>query len=144
MVTRDRPAFAARAIRCFADQRYPARELIIVCQGTSDYRRHLADLAQKHGISDITILDAAGDMSLGALRNRALDTASGDLICIWDDDDDCSHPDRLATQVAQLIDDNSHSCFLGEHLQLFDRTLYWIDWELGTPKRGTYCCPVPC
>jgi glycosyltransferase involved in cell wall biosynthesis len=133
MVTRDRPAFAARAIRCFADQRYPARELIIVCQGTSDYRRHLADLAQKHGISDITILDAAGDMSLGALRNRALDTASGDLICIWDDDD-CSHPDRLATQVAQLIDDNSHSCFLGEHLQLFDRTLYWIDWELGTPK----------
>jgi glycosyltransferase involved in cell wall biosynthesis len=133
MVTRDRLAFAARAIRCFADQRYLARELIIVCHGTSDYRRHLADLARQHGITDVAILDAAQDMPLGALRNRALDAASGDLVCIWDDDD-CSHPDRLATQVAQLIDENSHSCFLGEHLQLFDRTLYWIDWELGTPK----------
>lgn len=133
MVTRDRPAFAARAIRCFADQRYPARELIVVCQGTFNYRRHLAGLARQHGISDVAILEAAQDMSLGALRNRALDAASGDLVCIWDDDD-CSHPDRLAAQVAQLIEENSHSCFLGEHLQLFDRTLYWIDWELGTPK----------
>ncbi|HEX5346185.1 MAG TPA: glycosyltransferase family A protein [Pseudonocardiaceae bacterium] len=133
MVTRDRPAFAARAIRCFADQRYPARELIIVCQGTSEYRRHLAGLTREHRISDVAILEAAHDMSLGALRNRALDAASGDLVCIWDDDD-CSHPDRLAIQVAQLIDDNSYSCFLGEHLQLFDRTLYWIDWELGIPK----------
>ncbi len=133
MITRDRPAFAARAIRCFANQRYQARELIIVCHGTSNYRRYLAGLARQHKIADVAIFDAAQDMSLGALRNRALDAASGDLICIWDDDD-CSHPDRLATQVANLTDENSHSCFLSEHLQLFDRTLYWIDWELGTPK----------
>src|SRR5262245_25111271 len=84
MITKDRPAFAARAIRCFANQRYQARELIIACHGTSHYRRYLAGLARQHEITDVTIFDAAQDMPLGALRNRALDAASGDLICIWD------------------------------------------------------------
>jgi hypothetical protein len=70
MVTRDRPAFAARAVRCFADQRYPACKLI-GCHCTSDYRRHLADLARQHGITDVAILDAAQDLPLGVLRNRS-------------------------------------------------------------------------
>lgn len=135
MITRDRLALAARAIKCFADQHYPARELVIVSQGGSDYRRHLAEVVRQHGITNVTILDADPDLRLGALRNRSLDAASGDLVCVWDDDD-CSHPDRLGTQVAQLIEDGSHSSFLSEHLHLFtsDRTLYWIDWNLGTPR----------
>ena len=135
MVTRARPVLAARAIRCFAEQRYPNRELVIVCQGTHAYRCRLAGLARQHAITDVTILDADQDLPLGALRNRSLDAASGELVCVWDDDD-CSHPDRLATQVAQLVHEGSHTSFLGDHLQLFedDRTMYWIDWDLGTPK----------
>ncbi|HKR48779.1 MAG TPA: glycosyltransferase family A protein [Pseudonocardiaceae bacterium] len=141
MVTKDRPAFAARAIRCFADQRYPVRDLVIVCQGTSDYRRPLAGLAHQHGISNIAILDAAQDMSLGALRNRALD-AAGDLVCIWDDD--CSHPDRLTTQTAQLIKENSPSCFLGEHLQTVRPHVLLDPLGARHRKRATHRSPALC
>ncbi|MDQ3990591.1 MAG: glycosyltransferase, partial [Actinomycetota bacterium] len=116
MVTRDRLVLAARAIKCFADQRYPARELVVVAQGGSNYRCRLAGVARDYGITNAAILDADPDLPLGALRNRSLDAASGDLVCAWDDDD-CSHPDRLAIQVAQLVEDGSHSSFLGEHLQ---------------------------
>ena len=66
VVPRDRPAFAARAIGCFADQRYPT--------------------ARQHEITEVAILDAAHDMTLDALRNRSLDAASGDLVWVWDDD----------------------------------------------------------
>jgi glycosyltransferase involved in cell wall biosynthesis len=135
MVTKDRPVLAARAIRCFADQRYPARELVIVCQGTADYRSRLSELARMHGVAEVRIVDAGPDLPLGALRNLSLDAAAGELVCVWDDDD-CSHPDRLTTQVAELVRNRSHTSFLGEHLQLFeeDRSLYWIDWALGTPR----------
>ncbi|MGH3614299.1 MAG: glycosyltransferase family A protein [Pseudonocardia sp.] len=135
MVTKDRPTLAARAIRCFADQRYPARELVIVSQGTADYRRRLAGLARAHGVTEVRIVDAAPDLPLGALRNLSLDAATGELVCVWDDDD-CCHPDRLRTQVAELVGSRSHTSFLSDHLQLFeeDRSLYWIDWDLGTPK----------
>ncbi|MFF0148462.1 glycosyltransferase involved in cell wall biosynthesis [Amycolatopsis sulphurea] len=135
MITRDRPALAARAIGCFARQRYAARELVIVNQGGAEYRARLADLARAHEISDVRIIDADPGLRLGALRNISLDAAEGDLVCIWDDDD-CSHPDRLAVQVRELLGNDAHTCFLSDHLQLFeqDGSLYWIDWTLPEPK----------
>jgi glycosyltransferase involved in cell wall biosynthesis len=135
MITRDRPVLAARAISCFADQRYPVRELVVVCQGTADYRRHLTSLVRENAVAEVRIVGAAPELSLGALRNLSLDAADGELVCVWDDDD-CSHPDRLRTQVTELVGNRSHTSFLGDHLQLFeeDRALYWIDWDLGSPK----------
>jgi glycosyltransferase involved in cell wall biosynthesis len=135
MVTKDRPVLAARAIRCFADQRYPARELVVVCEGTAGYRSRLTGLARAHGVSEFRIVDANPDLPFGVLRNLSLDAAAGELVCVWDDDD-CSHPDRLTTQVTELVGNRSHTSFLSDHLQLFekDRSLYWIDWDLGAPK----------
>jgi glycosyltransferase involved in cell wall biosynthesis len=98
MVTKDRPVLAARAIRCFADQRYPARELVIVCQGTAGYRSRLTGLARAHGVSEVRIVDADPDLPLGALRNLSLDAAAGELVCVWDDDD-CSHPDGREAEI---------------------------------------------
>ncbi|MGW4130910.1 glycosyltransferase family 2 protein [Amycolatopsis japonica] len=135
MITKDRPTLAARAIRCYARQRYPARELVIVSQGGAQYRAQLAGMAHAHDLTDVRIIDTDPGLRLGALRNISLDAADGDLVCIWDDDD-CSHPDRLAVQVAELIGNGAHTCFLSDHLQLFEQegSLYWVDWTLPTPK----------
>jgi glycosyltransferase involved in cell wall biosynthesis len=130
MVTRDRPELADRAIRCFAAQRYPARELVIVSQGGRAYGERLRASARAHGVPDALVLDADPGLRLGVLRNLSLDAASGDLVCVWDDDDLC-HPDRVAVQVAALREAGAHSSFLSDHLQLFAdrRHLHWIDWN---------------
>lgn len=135
MITRNRPTLVDRAIRCFADQRYPVRELVVVCQGTADYRASVIRSARAHGAEEVRVVDAAPDLPLGALRNLSLDAAVGDLVCIWDDDD-CSHPDRLTVQVTELVSSGDHTSFLSDHLQLFeqDGELHWIDWTLPTPK----------
>ena len=74
----------------------------------------------------------ADRLPLGPLRNISLDAADGDVICQWDDDD-CYHPERLAVQLAHMLDCNARACCLTDHLQLLeaDRALVWVDWTLG-------------
>ncbi|MEV1118792.1 glycosyltransferase [Actinosynnema sp. NPDC049800] len=143
MVTKDRPALADRAIRCFADQRYTARELVVVTQGTAAYRDRLLASVRAHGVERVVVVEADPDARLGALRNLSLDAASGELVCVWDDDD-CSHPDRLAVQVDELIRDGAHTSFLSDHLQLFqqDGDLHWIDWTRPTPPAAYPLLPT--
>jgi hypothetical protein len=50
MVTLDRLALARLAIRSYAEQTYPGRELVIVTNGTESYRSALADYAGELGI----------------------------------------------------------------------------------------------
>lgn len=130
MVTRNRPALADRAIGCFAAQTYPDRELVVVSQGGADYAAGLRASLSRHGVRDAVLVDAGPELLLGELRNLSLDAASGDLLCVWDDDD-LSHPDRLSAQVRALRDAGCHTSFLSEHLQLFAGSgeLHWIDWR---------------
>lgn len=130
MVTRDRPALADRAIRGFAAQTYPSRELVVVSQGGPEYGDGIRASMREHGVDDAVLVEADPALQLGALRNRSLDAASGDLLCVWDDDD-CSHPDRLSVQVAALRSAGAHTSFLSEHLKYFSEggELHWIDWS---------------
>ncbi|MFI5845181.1 glycosyltransferase family A protein [Catenuloplanes sp. NPDC051500] len=137
MVTRDRPLLADRAIRCFAAQTHPARELVIVSQGGREYVARLRASLQAHGVHDAVLVTADPDLRLGELRNLSVDAAAGDLLCIWDDDD-LSHPDRLTAQIAGLHERRCHTSFLSEHLQLFADSgeLHWIDWH--RPPEAAY------
>jgi glycosyltransferase involved in cell wall biosynthesis len=128
MVTRDRLPLARRAIRCFAEQTHPRRELVIVTQDAR-YRRALERHVEEEGIAGVRFVDADAELPLGALRNVSLDAASGDLVCQWDDDD-CYHPERLARQVARLQEAAAQACLLTDHLHLHreQRVLAWIDW----------------
>ncbi|GGN76613.1 hypothetical protein GCM10010112_48930 [Actinoplanes lobatus] len=130
MVTRDRPELADRAIRCFAAQRHPDRELVIVSQGDRTYAARLRASLRAYGVDRAVLIGADPGLRLGALRNLSLDAAGGELVCVWDDDD-LSHPDRLTVQVAALRAAGAHSSFLGDHLQLFAARgeLHWIDWN---------------
>ena len=132
MVTRDRLALATRAIRSFGDQTHAERELVIVSQGDALYRAGLERFADEQQIPGVRVVAADPELSLGALRNVSLDAAAGDIVCQWDDDD-CSHPDRLAEQLAAMQREGAGASFLTEHLQYLEDAglVFWIDWTMA-------------
>ena len=133
MVSHGRLALARRAIRCYADQIYPERELVIVSDGELRYRRALERYVAQLALDHVRFVYPEGDqLALSWLRNISLDAADGDLVCQWDDDD-CYHPERLALQLAHILDCKARACCLTDHLQLLeaDRALVWVDWTLG-------------
>ncbi|MEM9598061.1 MAG: glycosyltransferase [Acidobacteriota bacterium] len=130
MVTHDRIRLARRAIDSFAAQTWPERELVIVTDGPNYARRALARHVESLGLGNVRIVVPEAGLTLGALRNRSMDAARGELLCQWDDDD-WSHPDRLARQAQRLLDAGADACFLTEHLQFFEdsRQIAWLDWR---------------
>ena len=133
MVTHDRLALAKRSIGCFAHQTYQNRELVIVSDGERWIRRGLERFVAEHGHENVRFVYPAQEgLTLGALRNIAMDAAAGEILCQWDDDD-CYHPERIQVQVQQMLEQNGRACFLTDHLQFLeeDQALVWVDWTLG-------------
>ena len=129
-VTLDRLELLKEAIRCYCEQTYAQRELVIVTDGSSHYarsiNRHLEALAR----DDIRLVHIEGRRSLGELRNLSLEEATGDLVCQWDDDD-LNHPERLRAQLTCLQEAGADACMFTDELHFFTeaRELYWVDWS---------------
>ncbi|HEX3558793.1 MAG TPA: glycosyltransferase [Pyrinomonadaceae bacterium] len=139
MVTLDRLTLAKRSIRSFAAQRYEDRELLIVTDGSEVFRRALERYVAALGLERVRFFYPDGDrLTLGHLRNISMEEARGELICQWDDDD-YSHPDRLAVQVGHMLGERARACFLTDHLQFIEeqRMLCWIDWTVDGTLEGT-------
>lgn len=129
MLTKDRPAMAARAVRAFRAQTY--QNAILKVWDTSEYPgfsvpEDSPDLlavtinglrANEHMTEDVA------EFSIGELRNRAIrwsvevNRLEPDIFIHWDDDD-LSHPDRIAEQVAHL--QSSGADVVG-----YDELLFW-------------------
>ena len=107
MLTKDRPEFAARAVRCFRAQTYFNKQLVIVDNGISRFVS--AEFLQIQTIP----------ASIGKLRNLACESTDADIIIHYDDDD-YSHPNRLAEQVAFL--QSSGAAVVGYNQMLFWRS----------------------
>src|SRR5262245_6806319 len=73
-VTRQRVRLLRRAIRCFQQQTYQARELVIVCDADDGTEALIQRLGDEH-IRLVRLRDAG--LSLGELRNIALEEARG-------------------------------------------------------------------
>ena len=100
MVTRERFALAQRAIECFRKQTYPNKELVIVNDDScSDLEQWVFSLRDTQ-IQYIGLADE--DKSLGELRGFSLQSARGEYVAQWDDDD-ISHPDRLMSQMSAIL-----------------------------------------
>ncbi|HYW16008.1 MAG TPA: glycosyltransferase [Allosphingosinicella sp.] len=95
MPTRGRPRFVARAIAFFRRQDYPNRQLVIV-------HRDDGDLPEAVEAEDV-VLVRTDEESIGAMRNRAVAAADGDIVVHWDDDD-WHGPHRLSRQAAPILD----------------------------------------
>jgi glycosyltransferase involved in cell wall biosynthesis len=138
MVTLDRLALAKLAIRSYAEQRYPKRELVIVSDGKESYRSALTRYVEELGIAGVRVIyPGSGGFTLGMLRNISMEAAQGEIICQWDDDD-YSHPERLAVQARQMLAQAAGASFFTDHLQYIEPEglLSWIDWSIDGQHEG--------
>ena len=119
MLTRDRPELAAKAVECFRKQTYTAKSLLLYNNGESD------EIECGCGPEYFHVIDreSQGVVSIGELRNRAINFRTGygvsEIIIHWDDDD-WSHPNRIAEQVHLL--QSSGAEVVGYSDMLFSRT----------------------
>ncbi len=109
MVTKNRPALARRAVQCFRQQTWPHRELVIVDDGADDALARWIEATADPRIVHRRL--PAGNLTLGALRNLAVASATGDYLAQWDDDD-LSAPDRLELQLAAVTALRADACLL--------------------------------
>lgn len=115
MVTANRMHLAERAIRCFEQQTYPNKELVIIDDGTQDYTPLFDGLDTGQVI--YKKVDPSLDYKLGKLRNISLDEATGDYLVQWDDDD-WYHPERIEIQATTLSSGYDACCLAGALMHL--------------------------
>lgn len=99
LLTRDRPEMAARAVRCFREQTYPNKKLLVVDTGSRD-DAHVY-FSDQRPETERLIWNGAATETIGMLRNLANGQTKSDIIAHFDDDD-VSHPNRISEQVALL------------------------------------------
>ncbi|GJG85308.1 hypothetical protein tb265_04890 [Gemmatimonadetes bacterium T265] len=97
LATRDRPRLLAVALRCYAEQRYAERELIVVDDG-EQFPAHGDQVRAAGG----RLVRVDPDTPLGEKLNAAVREARG-TFCQKVDDDDWYGPRFLATMVAALL-----------------------------------------
>lgn len=99
MLTRDRPELARKAVECFRAQTYENKVLLIWNSGKEPSEYYGSETNEQ--ITEIWGASNDGD-SIGRLRNDAVSFWNAFPIMIHWDDDDWSHPNRIAEQVALL------------------------------------------
>jgi glycosyltransferase involved in cell wall biosynthesis len=121
MPTYDRREFLQRALACFLRQDYPAKELIIVDDGSDAIQDLVPADAQ------VRYFHLPLKATIGAKRNYACERACGEIVMHWDDDD--WYPaDRMRRQVKGMIES-------GADISGTSRLYYY---EPGTDKAFLY------
>jgi len=123
-------AMLERSIDCYCRQSHRNRELIILVDAVRDSEANrIKSLVARLSRDDITVSLPPEKMSLGALRNLSWRHARGEVVCQWDDDD-LSHPSRIAVQLSALLGSARPACFLQEFMQYFpsDARLYKLNF----------------
>ncbi len=121
MLTKDRPAMAARAVRAFREQTYKNAQLFVLDTGA----KCAPGTPKGEMLAKTVWMPEQGQLnrSIGTLRNGAIRCAliyfTFDII-IHFDDGDFSHPNRIAEQVAHL--QSSGADVVGYSELLFWRT----------------------
>lgn len=131
MVTANRMHLAQRAVKCFLDQDYPNKELIVVDDGTQDY----APIFKGIPAADLTYIKIPNHPknNLGKLRNLALDSAKGDFLAQWDDDD-WYHPHRISTQSKALADGADACCLSATLMHIDDPDFFHLPYSGALPN----------
>ena len=102
MLTRDRPRLAARAVRCFVEQTYE-NKILMVWDSSADFEPWFEFVSNGGArLPRMVHIPAEPLPTVGRLRNEANAFWTEPPILIHWDDDDWSHPNRIAEQVALL------------------------------------------
>jgi mannosyltransferase OCH1-like enzyme/UDP:flavonoid glycosyltransferase YjiC (YdhE family)/glycosyltransferase involved in cell wall biosynthesis len=112
-----RLAMAQRAVRCFLNQTYPNKELVIIDDGEEDALEYWIEAQCPEALDEEQIALVRlppENKTLGELRNIAIEWATGEYIAQWDDDD-LSDPLRLEIQMAVIHATQADACMLERH-----------------------------
>src|SRR5262249_15060347 len=120
MVTRGDIRLISSALHCFNLQTYPNKELVIIYY---DKKSLVKDFVEQKCTSNVKLVYVEGRQSLGELRNISVKEASGQIVCIWDDDD-LYGKDRLQIQASPLIKMQLSAVFLQRLL------IWWPEKEI--------------
>jgi glycosyltransferase involved in cell wall biosynthesis len=126
-----RLASLERAVADFARQTERDRELVVVHDGGAAFHEGVETVARaSEGAIRVVRLASSPRQPLGALRNAAVDSAQGQYLCQWDDDDRY-HPRRLEVQLEALRAEACDASVLADQLHFFAdvREMYWDDWD---------------
>lgn len=117
MVTRGDPHRVRHSIRGFLEQSIASKELIIV---TDVPPQSLVMVRSEFSSENIRWIfsDPNRKLSLGELRNLSIESASGQYIAQWDDDD-LYDPTRLEQQIQTIKKNNTTACMLSRW------TIWW-------------------
>ncbi len=88
----------ARAIDSILQQTFTDFELVLIDDGCSD---NTVDIVRSYTDTRIRLIVHETNQGLAATRNHLVEQARGEFIA-WLDQDDWSHPERLARQVARF------------------------------------------
>lgn len=134
MLTRNRQEMAYRAMEAFLDQTYSNLRLIVWNTGGPFSSHQIPCKGKNHDLIWIPDVDASAcaSITIGELRNCISKYASHSYAASWDrpeifthwDDDDISHPNRIAEQVALL--QSSGADIVG-----YNQVLFWRKKFLG-------------
>lgn len=141
-VTKNRSNFLKKSIDCYLKQTYLNKKLVIVSQSDENNNLIISNYLKDLNRSDISLFVAPDTLSLGAMRNVAVELATGQIICQWDDDD-LYHPERLTTQYKFLVADSRNVASLySEFLKYFANfnDLYWCDWSNESEYSHRFLC----
>lgn len=113
-VTDGRVELLKHSVRCFFSQCHESKELVVVYNPEDfDTKKYIETLD-----GPIKLVPGHSGLSLGELRNISIQEASGEYICVWDDDD-WHHPNRITRQLNAAKLHHKSGCIL-ETLLLFD------------------------
>jgi glycosyltransferase involved in cell wall biosynthesis len=132
MVTANRKQLMRRSIRCFQNQTYQNKEMVVIDDGEQDLDEVLQDLSASE--LKYIKLDKDPENTLGKLRNRSLKEATGDYLVQWDDDD-WYHPDRISIQ-AETLSEGYDACCLSSALMHLDEEPYMNHPYVGQLPEG--------
>lgn len=104
MLTKDRAEMARRTVECFRAQTYQNKRLMVF-DTSGDYRKPFPiSLRYVEGGNEMLYQSLPVPNTIGSMRNmanRACLPVESEIFIHWDDDD-WSHPNRIAEQVALL------------------------------------------
>jgi glycosyltransferase involved in cell wall biosynthesis len=118
-ISEKRPLFLKKTINQFINQTYPNKELIILSRKFDpNYESIVSKHKKEHKITYLWI-DTLFDLTLGDLRNHAIEKSNGDYWCVWDDDD-WHHNKRIEIQMKEMLLNAKDGTAL-THTILFDK-----------------------
>jgi glycosyltransferase involved in cell wall biosynthesis len=129
-VTKNRIQLLQRAVSLFRAQTYPNRELVIVHESDDAATKEYVSGINTPGIVCLEVSSSSG-LTLGSLRNLAVETCNGGYFCQWDDDD-WYHPRRLEVQMNTINESRMPASIL----------LHWLVYD-SFRKRAYLSCRRP-